>query len=217
MVHAAPTGYRTLSPTIFTTLTSDTQRLQDGLHVSSELQKETGGVFLKSITNAESLLNAIGMLTCSEQYRLGTEAITKLKTGSYLAKPHDNVQLWPSFFSGIEVISNRITPLHRDAQAAPPVYDFLVSAGTHEEAWLDLPDVNARAIYRPCTVVAVCGKVLRHGVMGWKGGERICLAHFIRDNVHNRLQLPRPDWVSNDQYLACMDDAFKIRQGLRAK
>ena len=73
-------------------------------------------------------------------------------------KPHDNVQLWPSFFSGIEVITNRITPLHRDPQSAPPVYDFLVSAGTHTEAFLDLPDVKARIGYKPCTVVAVCGK-----------------------------------------------------------
>lgn len=159
----------------------------------------------------------MGMLICPELYSLGNEAIRKLKTEPYLEKPHENVQLWPSFFSGIEVITNRITPLHRDPQAAPPVYDFLVSAGTHKEAWLDLPDVRARVEYKPGTVIAVCGKVLRHGVAAWDGGERICLAHFIRDNVHNRLQLPRPDWVSSAPYLAHMDDGFKIRQRLHAK
>lgn len=157
------------------------------------------------------------MLICPELYSLGNKAITKLKTEPYLEKPHENVQLWPSFFSGIEVIANRMTPIHRDAHAAPPVYDFLVSAGTHTEAWLDLPDVNARVEYKPCTVIAVCGKALRHGVAGWVGGERICIAHFIRDNVHNRLQLPRPDWVSIAPYLAFMDGGFKNRQGLASK
>jgi hypothetical protein len=126
---------------------------------------------------------------------------------------HPNVSLWPSFFSGIEVISNRITPPHRDAQAAFPVYDFLVSAGTHEQAWLELPDLKANLSYKPCTVVAICGKVLRHAVLDWAGGERLCIAHFIRDNVHKRLDIPRPEWVKNTCYLKMMDDVFITRQG----
>jgi hypothetical protein len=116
-------------------------------------------------------------------------------------------------FSGIEVISNRKTPNHRDSQSAAPVYDFLVSAGTHEHAWLDLPDCKARLLYNPCTVVALCGRVLRHGVEDWDGGERICIAHFIRDSVHNRLGLRRPEWVIAKTYRCMMDQNFVERQG----
>ena len=173
-----------------------------------------GAAFLKAITPEETLLNAIGMLICPEQYTIGNEAIHKLKTENILMNSHENVQLWPSFFSGIEVISNRKTPLHRDAQASPSVYDFLVSAGTYTQSWLDVPDVHAKIEYKPCTVVAITGKILRHGVASWEGGERICLAHFIRDNIHNRLQLPRPDWVSKEKYTKSMDSKFKIRQCL---
>jgi hypothetical protein len=144
---------------------------------------------------------------------LGSKAIEKLKQGQGLHEHHDIVNLWPSFFSGIEVISNRRTPSHRDAQAAPPVYDFLVSAGTHKEAWMVLPDVQAKLSYNPGTVVAVCGRVLRHAVPDWVEGERLCFAHFIRDNVHERLNIRRPDWVTNGPYLDLMDNEFVGRQG----
>jgi hypothetical protein len=136
-----------------------------------------------------------------------------LAEGRELTQPHPNVSLWPSFFSGLEVISNRVTPPHRDKYGGPPDYDFLVSAGTHEGAWLDLPDVKARLSYKPCTVVAICGKVLSHAVTDWDGGERLCIAHFIRDNVHRRLAIARPDWVNRKGYLEMMEDEFLARQG----
>jgi hypothetical protein len=159
-------------------------------------------------------LNAVAVLVCPDLHSIATSAIQKLKRGNHVNTPHEHVQLWPSIFSGIEVISNRVTPLHRDAKSAPPVYDFLVSAGTHTNAWLDVPDVKARLLYKPCTVIAVCGKVLRHGVESWEGGERLCFAHFIRDAVHERLQIPRPEWVTMGAYTDSIDEGFTYRQGL---
>ena len=157
-------------------------------------------------------MNCIAVLICPELHLIASKAIQKLRQGQGLKKWHENVKLWPSIFSGIEVISNRITPDHRDGQSAPPVYDFLVSAGTHKEAWLDLPDLEAKLSYKPCTVIAISGKVLRHGVKDWEGGERICVAHFIRDAVHNRLQLPRPGWVNMADYRSMMAEPFLERQ-----
>lgn len=182
--------------------------------MSQELSKKEATLFLETITMAEYILNAIAVLICPTLHSIGTKAIQKLQREVHVTTPNDNVQLWPSIFSGIEVISNRVTPLHRDSKSAPPVYDFLVSAGTHTNAWLDVADVKTRLLYNPCTVVAVCGKVLRHGVESWEGGERLCFAHFIRDAVHDRLQLPRPDWVTMGAYVACMDEEFTDNQGL---
>lgn len=182
--------------------------------MSRELCKPEAALFLETIANGEYILNAIAALVCPGLYSIATRAIGKLKHEDHVKTPHPHAQLWPSFFSGIEVISNRVTPIHRDSKSAPPVYDFLVSAGTHTNAWLDLPDVKARLLYNPCTVVAVCGKVLRHGVESWEGGERLCFAHFIRDAVHDRLQLPRPEWVTIRAYMACMDEGFTYRQRL---
>jgi hypothetical protein len=96
----------------------------------------------------------------------------------------NNIHLWCSFFSGIQVISNRTMPNHRDNGSAPADYDFLVSAGDHRNAWLVLEDIKAKLSYNPCTVVAISGRVLNHAMPDWEEGERLCIAHFTRDNVH---------------------------------
>ena len=153
-------------------------------------------------------------MACSDLFSTGMASIDKLMRGEELNTWHDNVKMWPSFFSRMEVIANRHTPSHRDGQGGPACYDFLVSAGRHSNAWLDLPDIDARLSYDPCTVVALCGKILRHGVDPNWTGERLCIAHFIRDNVHNRLKLERPPWVSHNSYLSFMDNGFCSRQSV---
>jgi hypothetical protein len=188
------------------------QRMEDALYISQELRKPEGAKFIKAIHDAEFVLNCVAMLICPELHSISVNAIQKLKAGEELFNWDDVITQWPSIFSGIEVISNRITPPHRDPKAAPTMYDILVSAGTHTESWLDLQDVNARLVYNPGTVVALCGRVLRHGVQEWVGGERICIAHFIRDAVHERLNLPSPDWVKSSRYVAMMNESFVNRQ-----
>ena len=94
------------------------------------------------------------------------------------------------------------------------MYDFLVSAGRHTGTLFKLSDVDASLSYKPGTVIAICGKVLRHGVPEWtEGQDRLCIAHFMRDAVHNRLGLPRPNWVTDIPYLGMMDNTFLERQG----
>ena len=154
------------------------------------------------------------MLICPDLFSIGSKAITDLKTGDALEAWHENVKLWPSFFSGLEVISNRKTPYHRDAKSAANMYDFLVSAGKHTKTLFKLPDIATSLSYDPGTVTAICGKVLRHGVPEWNEGEdRLCIAHFMRDGVHNWLGLPRPDWVKAKPYLDMMEIEFLKRQG----
>ena len=153
------------------------------------------------------------MLICPELFSAGTKAIRKFKKGEHLNEWHENVKLWPSFFSGMEVISNRRTPFHRDAQSAPAMYDFLVSGGNHKGTWFNLPDIKTKLSYDPGTVTAVCGKVLRHAVKSWQTDtDRLCIAHFMRDRVHNRLSIPRPNWFEDIQYLQMMDLGFLKRQ-----
>ena len=73
----------------------------------------------------------------------------------------------------------------------------------------------ARLEYKPGMVTAVTGKVLRHVVYNWKGGERICIAHFTRDLIHDRLNLPRPNWVQINKYWDMMEEGFVRRQNWR--
>jgi hypothetical protein len=147
-------------------------------------------------------------------YEIGNKAIEQIQAGEGLQQWHEHVHLWPSAFSGIQAIVNRITPSHRDTGAAPSMFDLLVSAGTHRNANLRLGDVKANLSYKPGTVVLVCGRVLKHEVADWKLGERICMAHFMRDNVHQRLGLPRPTWVDIEEYRSLMEASFRSRQNI---
>jgi len=40
--------------------------------------------------------------------------------------------------------------------------------------------------------VAVCGKGFLHDVGDWLGGERVCVSHYMKDNVHERLEIHCP-------------------------
>ncbi|KAF8482829.1 hypothetical protein DFH94DRAFT_680813 [Russula ochroleuca] len=81
--------------------------------------------FFNCIQKAEEILNCIGILACPDLFSTGMASIDLLKQGDGLNTWHDNVKLWPSFFSGIEVVSDRHTPSHHDGQGGPGFYDFL--------------------------------------------------------------------------------------------
>ena len=178
--------------------------MEDDIYVSTELRTPEGAEFMNAITNVEMLMDAALASCARELYQIGSLAIELLQEGNSLYQWHDNIKLWPSAFSAIQAIVNRSTPSHCNSGASGPVFDLLVSAGTHTEAFISLGDVQARLSYNPGTVVLVCGRVLRHEVPTWEGGEHICIAHYMCDNVHERLGLKRPDWVAIDSYRAMM-------------
>lgn len=124
---------------------------------------------------------------------------------------HPNVKKWPCAFSGIGVIVNRNTLPHRDPGGCHEWYDLLVGAGTYRKAYLVVKDIGAKFEYNPGTGIAICGKLLMHSVVGWEGGDRICYAHFIRDNVLERLGLEQSDWVKIGEYHRYMSDGFLQR------
>ena len=50
--------------------------------------------------------------------------------------------------------------------------------------------------------MVLCGKVFLHEVQDWLGGERVCVAHYMKDFVHERLGVPRPALPTEDDYLS---------------
>jgi hypothetical protein len=118
-----------------------------------------------------------------------------------MAQQYNNVELWPSVYTGMQVIVNRVTPLHRDEGGSPQHYDVLVSTGKHMNTSLKIPELGLSFSYSAGTLVSFCGKILFHEVAGWKG-ERVCFAHFVKDTVHERLELRRPTWPKVQDYFA---------------
>jgi hypothetical protein len=49
-------------------------------------------------------------------------------------------------------------------------------------------------------VVSFCGSILEHEVRSWGVGDRVCYAHFMRETVRDRLDVPPAGWVKQDIY-----------------
>lgn len=105
---------------------------------------------------------------------------------------HCRVPDWNSVYTGLAFIVNRMTPTHTDQHGIPTGMDLLLSAGENHEAFLHVPDFSAQLAYSPGCLIGILGKVLPHSVPDWGVGERICIAHFLRDNVHRLLDVQRP-------------------------
>ena len=169
------------------------------------MKSDDAAKFLASTEQFNLICNAVTSVVSPALYSAGLSCISQIQYGSVLADHHPVVDRWTSAWSGCSLIVNRTTPKHRDWGAAPSAYDLLVSARTHTDCNLHLSDIGARLQYLPGTAVAISGKVLRHEVPDWVGGERICCAYFIKDAVHDRLALARPSWPCLADYLTLID------------
>ncbi|KAI6115786.1 hypothetical protein EDD17DRAFT_1478847, partial [Pisolithus thermaeus] len=98
---------------------------------------------------------------------------------------------WPSIYLGIDVIVNQETPPHLDQVSAPSLLDLVVSLGTHD-AQFYISELGTIFCYQPGTMIYLAGKLLTHSVPKQETGERIALAHYMKDAVHNRFGLARP-------------------------
>src|SRR5580704_13886868 len=116
---------------------------------SSTLQSPTVNGWLAGMDGSETLFNAITSLTHQALYTAGLKAKEKLGHPDQLLRvnTHDNVPLWPSVYTGVGVITNRVTPPHRDKGGCPQWYDLLVSSGTHSQATLDVVEIPTRFAY----------------------------------------------------------------------
>ena len=118
-----------------------------------------------------------------------------------LEETKDVANQWQSVYNGIAVISNRKTPSHRDNKGRIEWYDTLLSysSGTAGPR-LYIKDIGMELKYSSGTVVSFCGSILEHEVRSWGVGDRVCYAHFMRETVRDRLDVPPAGWVKQDIY-----------------
>lgn len=176
------------------------QQLHEKLYTTPALRSEAGMRFIRDIGPLEILCNAVIALISPGLYDVGLSSMRQVRAGYEMASRHPVVDSWPSVFQAMQVIVNRSTIAHRDDKAFNTAYDLLVSLGTHRNARLRIRDLGTSLLYKPGAMIALSGRMLIHQVEEWEGGERICLAHFMRDNVHQRQHLARPPWSLISDY-----------------
>jgi len=154
--------------------------------------------WLYAISESNAIVSAILAVIHPELYHAGWET-TKCLRDTPGTGAEGILYRWASVFSGVAVISNRITEPHRDGSSRDNWYDILVTLGGYQSCNLELPGLGISLGYGPGTVVGVSGKVLEHAVPEFEG-DRVCYAYFMRDNVHDWANVPCSDWMKTSYY-----------------
>jgi hypothetical protein len=155
--------------------------------------------WMKLSNDVETFLNLTLSLIHPDLYDSGLLMLQRLRQ---LEGTKDIALKWQSVCTGISIISNRRTPSHRDSKGRPEWYDTLVSySGEGARPLLSIKDLGLDLKYSSGTVVGLCGTILEHQVSSWGVGDRVCYAHFMRESVRQRLDVPPAGWVNRNRYL----------------
>lgn len=173
----------------------DRQGPSDELSISPLLRADSPEqglrLWLADMADVHMLLSGVLRIIHPELYEASRLAIVRLNDSPERA---DVLSRWGSVFNAISVISNRMTPGHRDLQSRVEWFDILTSVGPYSGAKLSLPDLNLELHYPSGSVVAFSGKLLQHAVSDCVG-ERACVAYYMRDKVHERLGVRAATWM----------------------
>jgi len=176
--------------------------------------------WLTEIKPVEQLLDKLFSLISPDLHKAASKALDKviwdadLPIGSKTWRQEQMVDMartWPTAASGVSVIANRASPCHTDNKGQKDWYDMLLTAGRYKKCWFRLPDLDLRLKYLPGTVVALNGRILKHEVLKWKGGDRVCYAHWFRHAEIRSLLTEEewpslPSWVTQSRYHELAND-----------
>lgn len=144
-----------------------------------------------------TVMSASMMVMHPDLYASGREALGRLQAWAKEADPEMAALIphWPSVFSVISVIKNRETPLHRDQSCRVQWLDLLVGIGEDPDLHMELESIGRRVRYRSGTVIALSGKLIRHGVPE-STRDRTCIVQHMRDAVHAFAKVHRAEHPS---------------------
>jgi hypothetical protein len=166
--------------------------------VSESFSSPAASDWLDAISESNAILSAILAVIHPTLYDAGWQTINHLRNTPE-TRSQDVLSRWASVFSGVAVISNRESPLHRDNSSRYNWYDILVTLGRYRNCELKLPGLGIDLEYGPGTVVGISGYVLQHGVPNFEG-DRVCYAYFMRNNVHEWANVPGSHWMYTSYY-----------------
>ncbi len=156
-----------------------------------ELQIRTNAIIggILSIIHPEQYNSGIAMLRALRAY---PEQVHKAE---YLPKI---LGVWNAPFNVMTLMSNRLTPFHRDNGAGSPCYDVLVPLGHYSNGRIEMPGLGYRFRYDPGTVVGIPARIVRHGAICL--GDRVCLAYHNKTAVMDHLGMPKAAWMNTSIY-----------------
>jgi len=152
---------------------------------------------LQNTREQASILNGALAIMHPDMYVAGREALVRL--GQWADSEGEDemleiLSLWPSVYSVTSIMANRASPLHVDQFGRPHWMDILVTFGNYTDLDFLIPSIHSRFMYEPGTVIALSGQLLLHGV-GMANGDRGIISYYMRDNVHEFVNVPRCNYM----------------------
>ncbi|KAI6137881.1 hypothetical protein BKA82DRAFT_3994189, partial [Pisolithus tinctorius] len=97
--------------------------------------------------------------------------------------------MWNLVYSSMSVMVNCASPPHKDMNGQKVWLDTLLTIGNYPRLDFLVLELGIRLQYNPGTVIALVGLALVHQV-DRIDGDRACLAYYMRENVHQYVQVP---------------------------
>ena len=136
------------------------QTLKDPLVVAASYSSKDAQHWLDAMSTTECFWNAITAIVAPKLFEAGSDGILQAYGKTRSPPKPVPVSQWPSIYSALEVIANRVTPSHQDSGGALFHYDLLISFGIGHDAIFLVEDLRADFDYFPGTMCYLCGKVL---------------------------------------------------------
>ena len=153
--------------------------------------------WLLTIQEQLAILSSAMAIMHPDMYRTGCKAMVKLGHWSEGTGQEDILSvlpIWPSIYNVASVVVNRASPVHLDIQGRSQWLDLLTIVGEYWDLDLTLPTIGLRLRYDPGTVVALSGQLIHHGLDA-AGANRGVVAFYMRDNVHEHLDVGRCNFM----------------------
>jgi hypothetical protein len=86
-------------------------------------------------------------------------------------------------YEGRELLLNVQSPEHTDRQDPKCAWALLAALGYHRGGYMILPELGLRIRLEPGDLLGIRGRVFKHFVEDWTGGQRICIPHFTHSTI----------------------------------
>ena len=142
-------------------------------------------LFLKMTAECFAILDAVLYVIHPQQWMAGLRVMDAIKSNRKYktGKTMSPLGEWPTVFNGIHAICNRATVYHRDTNALPGWFDFLLTVGEYgRRAVLSFRNLGFCVPYGGGSLCAITSNAVQHGVPEIDG-DRLCLAMVMEDKV----------------------------------
>ena len=143
-----------------------------------------------------ALISAVLRVVHPELYAAGRDTLLLAATNPIIAAILEH---WPTVFHGVQVVSNRETPYHRDVSGCPQWLDMLISLGTHQRTTLVARNLGMQIAYEPGTLVLLNGLLVHHGVAP-SVPDRLCYAWWMSEALYSNHGGCPVGWPSRRMY-----------------